>query len=79
MIKPKMSTPIMNIDVRTEESNPSHATSSPPPAGLALVRCARVICLAFRDANGKWIRYFDRKELADTVEVLPSAGPWNQS
>ena len=35
-----------------------------------LVRCERSTCLAYYDAGGRWVSYFDRKELTDVLEVM---------
>ena len=69
----------MNIDFQTKTTDTNQDASSPPPGGLVLVRCAGFTCLAFRDADGRWISYFDRKEVTDVREVLTSVGHWNES
>jgi hypothetical protein len=68
----------MNIDIQTESSTTNQTTSSRPPAGLALVRCEGFTCLAFRDADGRWISYFDRKEVTNVLEVMTSVAQSNQ-
>ena len=69
----------MNIEIQTENSSPNQTTSSRPPGGLVLVRCEGFTCLAFRDGDGKWISYFDRKEVPNALEVMTSVAQWNQS
>jgi len=69
----------MNIDTQTMETSPKAAASSSPPGPL--VRCASYTCLAFRDADDRWIRisHFGRKEVTDVLEVLTPVRQWNQS
>lgn len=69
----------MNTDTQTMETSPKAAVSSSPPGPLVLVRCASYTCLAFRDADDRWISYFGRKEVTDVLEVLTSVRQWNQS
>jgi len=69
----------MNTDVQAENLSTTLNTSSRPPGGLALVRCERFTCLAFLNMDGKWISYFDRKEVPDVLEVMTAIGQSNQS
>jgi hypothetical protein len=60
----------MNADVQPEP-NGAHQDISPARTGrLMLVRCERSTCLAYYSAGGRWVSYFDRKELTDVLEVM---------
>jgi hypothetical protein len=60
----------MNTDTQPLENSEQENAEPRTRGRLQLVRCAGSTFLAYQDADGKWISYFERKELDDALEVL---------
>ena len=60
----------MQTNTQTVEDGTQQRSDRATQGRLCLVRCANSTHLAYRDAEGKWISYFGRKDLDEVLEVL---------